>query len=227
MIVYIVDDDVNFINKIEKDFLIQSQSLGIDLKIKKISHNFKESLFNQYFDIIFLDIDLIHDNGISIAKQFLHHPLIVYTSSHANLIFDTLQTQPFYFIRKTEYQIDFLEFIKLFKEYIKKNMTYVFTSRNTKTLLNTNQILYLESFNHSIIIHTIDSQKYMIHSTLNDELKKLPSYQFVRIHHSYVINLNNILQWNAKEIILQNHQKLPIGRNYKQDFIEKYEESLL
>lgn len=100
MKIAIIDDDISFLEMFNKK---------INSSMKKI---FDQVIIDQYtninlfpfqYDIYFLDIDLIDDNGISIAgkiKENDKNALIIFVTSKNNLVFSALKVQPFYFIRK-------------------------------------------------------------------------------------------------------------------------------
>ena len=50
--------------------------------------------------------------------------------------------------------------------------------------------------------------------------KALLEGQFIRIHKSYIINLNNIHSIDGNIITIKNSLKLPIGANYKGNLME-------
>jgi DNA-binding LytR/AlgR family response regulator len=61
----------------------------------------------------------------------------------------------------------------------------------------------------------------IVHSTLSHlelQLKSFPSIQ--RIHKSYLVNKNFIVEIDNQLVILSNKQELPIGSSYKDDFFK-------
>ena len=48
--------------------------------------------------------------------------------------------------------------------------------------------------------------------------EKLPENKFVRIHKSYIISVDKIVSYNNEEVNVQS-VSLPIGRNFKQQFL--------
>jgi DNA-binding LytR/AlgR family response regulator len=48
--------------------------------------------------------------------------------------------------------------------------------------------------------------------------EKLPENKFVRIHKSYIVSVDKIVSYNNEEVNVQSFS-LPIGRNYKQQFL--------
>jgi DNA-binding LytR/AlgR family response regulator len=53
-------------------------------------------------------------------------------------------------------------------------------------------------------------------------LDKINYKALVRIHRSYAVNINAILSFNEQEVEV-NQQHLPIGRNYKEEFLKHFD----
>lgn len=73
-------------------------------------------------------------------------------------------------------------------------------------------IVYIEKNLHDMNIYT-QSDRFSERISLNEIEKKLPSY-FVRIHKSFIVNVHHIQTLNGTELLLDNGQKLSIGRTY-------------
>ena len=57
--------------------------------------------------LIFLDIEMPDDNGMEFAKRIRKNDAdkkIIFISSHEQYVFDSFAAQPFYFIRKTDFE---------------------------------------------------------------------------------------------------------------------------
>ncbi len=75
-------------------------------------------------------------------------------------------------------------------------------------------ILYCGSKSNYTNIHTLDGTAYLCCKTLKEVERKLPAENFIRIHHSYLVQLNCItaLKKQTQEIELNNKQLLPYSR---------------
>ena len=56
-------------------------------------------------------------------------------------------------------------------------------------------------------------------STMKAFENLLPEGRFLRIHKSYIVNVEKVERYNSKQIELDN-QQLPLSRNRKADLIE-------
>ena len=63
----------------------------------------------------------------------------------------------------------------------------------------------------------------MVHHTLKSIIGKLPQ-QYIRIHRSYIINVNQIhqIQNNIVVVVIDGERKvIPVGKAYQKDFFAK------
>ena len=101
MKILIIDDDKKFTDTLKDDVIKFFQRIDDKAIITVINENFRQvDLFNNYH-IVFLDIDLLTDNGLTIAKQLREldsNAMIIFVSSRSNLVFKTFVVKPFYFL---------------------------------------------------------------------------------------------------------------------------------
>ena len=73
----------------------------------------------------------------------------------------------------------------------------------------------MEALKDYVVIHTIDD-KYTIHSTMKDIERKLPSRYFLRVHRSFIVNMDKIQAIASNGLVIeQSDKELPIGGSYK------------
>ena len=77
---------------------------------------------------------------------------------------------------------------------------------------------YIESLSDYLKIHLKNNEVLVIRETITNIANKLPEPQFLRIHRSFVININEISSYNNEEIIIQE-KSLPISRSYKEQVL--------
>lgn len=112
----VVDDDRKFSYKLSDYIDSFLKEIFKNYQVLEINEKFDD--FSQYHDIdlLFIDIDLKDLNGINIIKRLqmdkVDYP-IIYVSSRQELVFSSLTTQPFYFVRKQNLENDLKELFKL------------------------------------------------------------------------------------------------------------------
>ena len=80
-------------------------------------------------------------------------------------------------------------------------------------------IRYVESMSEYVKIY-LDSQPdpLVVLYSLKRLSAELPSGRFMRIHRSYIVNLNKIQEVNRNRVIMDKNTYLPIGDLYKETF---------
>ncbi len=79
------------------------------------------------------------------------------------------------------------------------------------TIVPYDNIRYLESKGHNIVIHTT-TDDLVIYERLQTFLKKLPPY-FIQCHKSFVVNLRKIRRFQSTDILLKTGDVVPISRS--------------
>jgi two-component system, LytTR family, response regulator len=89
-------------------------------------------------------------------------------------------------------------------------------------MLEYDSILYCESDGNYTKIHLSTQKTIMVSRTLKDIESMLPQPIFMRIHHSYVVNINHIKEYirgEGGEVLLSNGDQLRVSRNKKEELL--------
>ena len=99
---------------------------------------------------------------------------------------------------------------------------FVFIKEGQKFIkLQQADIIYMEAQDNYVKFFT--SQKnYLIRCAISKAQEKMTADYFVRIHRSFCININKVDSFTEHEVMV-NEIKIPIGRNYKDEFISRFE----
>ena len=76
------------------------------------------------------------------------------------------------------------------------------------------RILYLQALDDYVKIISTEGT-ILPKITLSQLEQKLPSKQFLRIHRSYIVNLNHLQNYDQQEIGIAD-RKLPIGKSFRE-----------
>ena len=93
------------------DAIIIRETLNCLFKEETVIDLYKEYTrqINKSYDLYMIDIQLNHISGFEVAEEIkLAAPqaIIVFCSSHNNLVYDSFHYEPFYFVRKDHLQND-------------------------------------------------------------------------------------------------------------------------
>lgn len=108
------------------------------------------------------------------------------------------------------------------REMILRMNDHIFVKNNYAFVkLKLCDLLYVEADNNYTSIITAE-KKFLLRLSLNQLLDKINYKPLVRIHRSYAVNINTIQSFNEQEVEI-NQQHLPIGRNYKEEFMKHFD----
>jgi len=209
-----IDVIKNYLQQIENINLVDTFNNAID------GLNF---LKNNSIDVIFLDINMPVLDGLSFIKSLEKPPLFIITSAYQEFAIETYELDALDYLVKP---IEFPRFMKAINKVHKrldnnkstqeqsKKRPYIFIKIDKKKMkkIFLDELLVIECLKDYLKINT-STGKYIIHSTLSDFTKLLPSRDFIRIHRSYTIAIDKIdtVEGNSVEI---GGLRYVIGRSY-------------
>jgi len=175
----------------------------------------------QQVDLLFLDIQMPLMSGISYLKSLASPPLVIFTTA-----FDAYAVEAFalqvvdYLVKPFGYE-RFLKAVQLATQRqqlatpTQLDASEVFFVYADKTFykLTTQEILWIEAAVDYVKIHTL-SHSYLVMDSLANWEQKLAKKGFVRIHRSYLINLQHLTKIQGNQAFIGN-QALAISKTFK------------
>lgn len=99
-----------------------------------------------------------------------------------------------------------------------KSPTLTIRHKGRNLILDVAKITHVESAKNAYVIHTLE-RKYVETGNLWELKEKLPANAFYQVHRSYIVNLNFVRDYTARELRIDNGTTIPIGRKYRPDLI--------
>jgi two-component system LytT family response regulator len=178
--------------------------------------------------IIFLDVQLKDGLGIDLLEKIdssLYR--IIFTTAFEKYAMDAFRHKAFGYLLKPLDPDDFQEIISRALTDIKLNTSkdkVRLPIANGNVWIDINQIVRCESSSNYTRIYCED-RSYIISKTLKFvENELLNSTQFIRCHHSHLINLKYLFRHEIKHncIELTNGESVPVSRAKRSELIEKF-----
>jgi two-component system LytT family response regulator len=92
--------------------------------------------------------------------------------------------------------------------------------------VDTDHIQYLEAFSNYTVLYLQGNQKITVSRTLKDFEELLPPEVFVRIHHSHIINMDQVSRYikgEGGQVVMNNGKVLDVARRKKDDFLRAFD----
>lgn len=186
----------------------------------------KKGLNNIEVDLIFLDIEMPIVNGFELLDVLKNKPQIIFVTGKTEYAFKAFDYDATDYLHKPITHDRFnlgvekaLEYHRLKFDNNAKNEEYIFIKSNLKKRkVLVSSILWIEALGDYIKLITND-ENYVILSTMKAFEKEVEQYSFLRIHKSYIVNLNKIKRFNSKFVEI-NSENIPLSRNKKKILTE-------
>lgn len=222
----IVDDEKEEVEKLSemiRRYFAENGGGGYSISAFYDGINFVKN-YSQAYDIIFLDIDMKHLNGLKTAK------VIRRTDDRTAIIFVTKMAR--YAING--YEVNALDFIVKPVDYfsfslkMKKAINYASLNRDKKiflrngdvdVVLNASDICYIEVLNHYLIYHTTKGD-FKIWGALHEIAEKLGETGFALCNRCYLVNLSYVTGV-VKNVVTVGEHELTVSRYKRKEFLEK------
>lgn len=227
MYLAICDDDIVLCHTLRDNllaFAIEENSIQVD-----VYHSGEEliagcKLCN--YDAVFLDLYMKEMTGFETAQaltsKHIRTNLIFFTSNSA-LVYDSFEYQPFYFLRKENYLEVLPRVMEKLKAVMLQNGVFTLDSRNDNEQISIENICYVMSDKHNIIINTT-KYSYEVRKSMTETEKQLLQYDFIRIHKKYLVNLKYVKKVSMQEeiVYLFNNIALDMSRRSKNKVLESF-----
>ena len=179
-------------------------------------------------DVLFLDVEMEAMDGLAVMKEVEKMPNIhniIFVSSHPEAVWDSFGYKTKGFVTKPFKDEDIVE--KLESLYTKKinDSLLEFTDYNGVVYFRKSDIVLLKSDSNYTTIITENGEK-IVTCTLKESEKKLNGLPFLRIHRSYIVNLDYVKNMTSSVASLKNGEDLTIGRSYRNQVKKDYQDYL-
>ena len=200
----------------------------------------------QDVETVFCDINMPDLNGMDFAKSLQKDhtsgPLVVFTTAYAEYAVEGYKANAVDYLLKP---YSFEEFeaaaqkIQEICEIRQQAMTEVTTEPGDDGVIfvksdykivriSIEHIRYIEAMSEYLRISCDDKDKPVIVLLSMKRIEEfLPASTFMRIHRSFIINLNKIVEVKKSHVVLEGDFSMPIGDNYKDAFMDYLNKRIL
>lgn len=182
-----------------------------------------EYIQNNDADLVFLDIQMPELTGINFMKIVGGKLKYILTTAYSEYALEGYEHNIVdYLLKPISFDRFYQSAMKAqdrFAVYEGHFDPYFFVkSSGQQHRINFNEILYIESIKDYVNIRTVH-QEYIVLDSLKSLDQELPQSSFVRVHKSFMINLNQIKSIGSKKIVLLSEHEIPIGDSYRANLL--------
>ena len=176
-------------------------------------------------DAIFCDINMPDLNGMDFVKSLTAPPLVVFTTAYSEYAIEGFKVNAVDYLLKPFGMQDFMRAANRLQERLSVPAATVETDDTLflKTdyriiKVNIPDIRYVEAMSEYLKVWLEGEAKPIITLLSMKKMEERLPANFMRIHRSYIINLDKIQEVNKNRVIMDANTYLPIGDLYKEAF---------
>jgi len=186
-------------------------------------------LENNEVDLMFVDINMPDLNGMDFVKSLTQKIQIIFTTAYSEFAIEGFKVDAIdYILKPISFEV-FLKSVNKAKTWFDIHQKQTETIQTTKDCIFVKSeyklvrimladIKYIESANEYIQIHLINSQPVTTLIRLKSMEEQLPKDKFMRVHRSFIVNLDRVNEIERNRIIFDHKTYIPIGDQYKDNF---------
>ena len=190
----------------------------------------RKFLEQETVDAIFCDINMPDLNGMDFVKSLQYPPMVVFTTAYSEYAVEGFKVNAVDYLFKPFGLQDFQRAANRIKERMEPSANGQQPTANSQdgTLFVKTEyrivkvtiadIRYIEAMSEYLKIYVEGEPKPIITLLSMKKMEERLPDTFMRIHRSYIVNLNKIQEVNKNRIIMDADTYLPIGDMYKEAF---------
>jgi two-component system, LytTR family, response regulator LytT len=197
-----------------------------------------EFLSREAVDLIFVDIQMPDLTGLEFTRSLVKGPKVIFTTAYDKYALEGFRLEVVDYLLKPFSYEEFLKAVQKVQKLIKlekgvpdqveSNGDFLFLKSDYKIKrINFNDIQYIEGLKDYVKVYTLNSVKPVLSITTMKLLEsKLPGSKFMRVHRSFIVNLEKIDTIERSRIVF-GKTYIPVSDQYKDKFQEFLDKNFL
>jgi len=186
-------------------------------------------LADNEIDLLFVDINMPDLNGMDFVKSLAQKPQVIFTTAYSEYAIEGFKVDALDYILKPISYTNFLkaankanhwfELTQKQADVVEANQDSLFVKSEYRIVrIVLADIKYIESSNEYIQIHLTNNEPVSTLIRLKVIEEMLPKDRFMRVHRSFIVNLEKVKVIERNRIVFDKNVYIPVGEQYKESF---------
>ena len=217
--ILLCDDDTNFLPHLQKKIhAILKEDKQEAMVFTYSSPDTVPDTMVQEADVFFLDMDFRNktSSGIDLARKIRkwnQDAILIFVTNYIEYAPEGYEVQAFRYLMKSELDTKLPPCLRQAMGRLRSEQKTVrlFVSGEPVTFCAPD-ILYMESQGHAAVIHMIDKSSHKLYAAMADLEQKFAPLGFLRVHKSYLVNMERITKFQYNALTLDDGTELPVSQ---------------
>ena len=225
----IIVDDEPLAIEVLRSLLTKFEFIDILAECKDTFQAF-DALQEHDVDLMFLDIHMPEVSGLDFLKNLRSPPAVILTTAHREFALEAFELSVIDYLMKPISSSRLMKALDKFSRFRQAGKTgyqeeevekgnntagefLVIRADRKSRKVFFQDIDYIESIKDYVRIHTL-SERIMTKMTLNEMESRVPAGSFLRVHRSYIVNINKVTALTSHDVEIGNIE-IPVGDTYR------------
>ncbi len=191
-------------------------------------------------DLLFLDINMPDLSGLELIRTIKSPPLFILTTAYTEYALDSYELNAVDYLLKPIAFERFMQAVHKAEDLVKlkqmdpgpgngktevsEDKQFIFVKSDYKWMkINFDDILYIEGLREyvSIYLKSESRERIITLESMKHLSEILPSKQFLRIHRSFIVSLNDVSSIAGSQLEIDG-KTFPIGKSYKDQVLRHF-----
>jgi DNA-binding LytR/AlgR family response regulator len=209
----------------------------------------RELLDAEPVDAIFCDINMPDLNGLDFVRSLAVPPLLVFTTAYSEYALEGYRVNAIDYLlkpfglqdfqraaMKVKAQYDLLQAVPSAHPGTDSSVSTdaasddgtIFVKTDSRTVrVRIADIRYVEAMSEYLKLYLEGQPRPLITYLSMKKMEEFLPVGFMRIHRSYIVNLQKVQEVNKNRVIMGPEEYLPVGENYRETFFDYINSRLL
>ena len=230
----VIIDDEPLARELIKSYVDKTPGISLEGCFESAAEAVKTVLGGN-IDLVFLDINMPTLNGIEFAALIPSQTRIIYITAYENYALQGFKVNALdYLLKPVSYQ-EFVKSVGKAFEWQAMRKAYESSSKSSPEMLTVradyrlvqmklDTIKYIEVQKDRVIFYRSEGEPVSSLMSLSELEEILPSDQFMRVHRSFIVNLNQIEVVERNRIVF-GKTYIPVSESKKDEFLSRLKQS--
>ena len=220
----IVEDDLMASRSLER-LCARTELLNL-ITVCQTAEEALEFLGKASVDLIFLDVEMPGLSGIDLLNQVTYLPQVIFTTSKTEYAYEAFQFQATDYLQKPVTYPRFIQAVEKASDAFitanneKSKVKEVYVKEDGRFIrISFADILYFENVGDYVKVVT-PKGSHIFHGTLKNIDSKLGDPRFLKVHRSFIVNLDKIKDIEENTLVIEK-KMIPISRANKSTLMNR------
>lgn len=188
-----------------------------------------EFLQDHTVDLMFVDINMPDLNGMDFVKSLFPRPHLIFTTAYSEYALEGFKVDAIDYLLKPISYPEFLKAANKANTLISLQQKKIATPTEQEAFLlirseykiirvNFSEIRYIEAMREYLRFHLTEGRSIMSLMSMKKINEKLPQHQFMRVHRSFIVRMDQITTIERNRIVFDDKVYIPVSKQYNEAF---------